>query len=95
MGQVNKASDAGYTFAMEYAMGNITLGAGYAHQEKVDGGASSNVKEDTITYFGIGYDIGGGVNTWVQLDNISHSDGDHSTTEADPQLVMAGISLGF
>ncbi|MFL2682593.1 MAG: hypothetical protein ACJ0G9_02670 [Alphaproteobacteria bacterium] len=39
--------------AMEYAMGNITVGAGYAHQEKVAGGASSNVKEDTMTYFGI------------------------------------------
>ena len=95
VGQVNKASDAGYTLAMEYAMGNITVGVGYAHQEKVDGGASSNVKEDTITYFGVGYDIGGGVNTWVQLDNISHSDGDHATTETDPQLLMAGISLWF
>ena len=95
VGQANKASDAGYTLAMEYAMGNITVGAGYAHQEKVDGGTSSNVKEDTITYFGIGYDLGGGVNSWVQLDNISHSDGDHATTEADPQLLMAGISLGF
>ena len=42
-----KASDAGYTFAMEYVMGNVTLGAGYAHQEKVAGGASSNVLEDT------------------------------------------------
>ena len=69
--------------------------AGYAHQEKVDGGASSNVKEDTITYFGLGYDIGGGVNTWVQLDNVDHSDGDHATTEVDPQILMGGISLGF
>jgi len=95
VGDANKASDAGYTAAIEYVMGNITLGVGYAHQEKVDGGSSSNVKEDTITYFGLGYDIGGGVNTWVQFDNISHSDGDHATTETDPQLLMAGISLGF
>ena len=95
VGQVNKASDAGYTVAMEYAMGNITVGAGYAHQEKVAGGASSNVMEDTMTYFGLGYDLGGGVNSWVQLDNIEHSDGDHATTEADPQILMAGISLGF
>ena len=95
VGQVNKASDAGYTMAIEYAMGNITVGAGYAHQEKVAGGASSNVMEDTMTYFGLGYDLGGGVNTWVQLDNVDHSDGDHATTEADPQILMAGISLGF
>ena len=48
-----------------------------------------------MTYFGLGYDLGGGVNTWVQLDNVDHSDGDHATTEADPQILMAGISLGF
>ena len=83
------------TGGIKATMGNITVGVGYAHQEKVDGGSSSNVKEDTITYFGLGYDIGGGVNTWVQFDNISHSDGNHATTEADPQLLMAGISLGF
>ena len=52
-------------------------------------------KEDTIIYYGIGYDLGGGVNTWVQLDDINHSDGDHATTEVDPQIIMAGISLGF
>ena len=94
-GDANKASDAGYTFAMEYAMGNITVGAGYAHQEKVVGGASSNVLEDTNTYFGLGYNLGGGVNTWAQLSNMDHSDGDHATTEVDPQILMAGISLGF
>ena len=91
----NKASDAGYTVAAEYAMGNITIGMGYAHQEKVDGGTSDLVKEDTIVYYGIGYNLGGGVNTWVQLDDIDHSDGDHATTEVDPQIIMAGISLGF
>ncbi len=91
----NKASDSGYTFAAEYALGNITVGIGYAHQEKVDGGTSDKVKEDTIIYYGIGYDLGGGVNTWVQLDDINHSDGDHATTEVDPQIIMAGISLGF
>jgi len=94
-GDANKASDAGYTFAMEYEMGNITVGAGYAHQEKVNGGASSNVLEDTATYFGIGYNLGSGVNTWAQLSNMDHSDGDHSTTEVDPQILIAGISMGF
>jgi hypothetical protein len=94
-GDAAKASDAGYTFAMEYGMGNLTFGAGYAHQEKVVGGASSNVLEDTNTYFGLGYNLGGGVNTWAQLSNMDHSDGDHATIEADPQILMAGISLGF
>ena len=44
---------------------------------------------------GIGYDMGGGVSTYVQLSNNDHSDGDHATTEVDPQVLFAGISIGF
>ncbi|MDB9762144.1 porin [Alphaproteobacteria bacterium] len=57
--------------------------------------AAGNVREDSITMLGIGYDMGGGVNTFVQLSNNDHSDGDHATTEVDPQVLFAGISLGF
>ena len=44
---------------------------------------------------GLGYDMGGGVNSYIQLSNGDHSDGDHATTEADPQVLFMGISLGF
>jgi len=102
-----KASDAGYTVAATYAMGNISVGAGYAHQEMVRGTtafaaattvgteAAGNVREDTITYVAVGYAMGGGVNTYVQLNTIDHSDGDQSTSEVDPTVIFAGISLGF
>ena len=88
-------------------MGNISVGAGYAHQEMVRGttaqaaattltdAAAGNVREDTVTYLAVGYDLGGGVNTYVQLNAIDHSDGDHTTTEVDPTVLFAGISLGF
>ena len=106
-GDAVKAKHSGYTFASEYAMGSITVGAGYAHQELVRGtraqarattltaADAGNVREDTLTYVGIGYNMGGGVNTYIQLNNMNHSDGDHATTEADPQVLFAGISLGF
>ena len=102
-----KSSDSGYTLAMEYAMGSITVGAGYAHQELVRGteqqsvattltaAAAGNTREDTVMYFGINYNMGGGVNTYAQLSNIDHSDGDSATVETDPQVLIAGISLGF
>ena len=88
-------------------MGNITVGVGYAHQELVRGtraqaaattltsAAANNVREDTITMVGIGYNMGGGVSSWVQLSSNEHSDGDHATTEVDPQVIFAGITLGF
>ncbi len=102
-----KAKDSGYTVSATYAMGNITLGVGYAHQELVRGtraqaaattltsADAGNVREDTVTMIGIGYNMGGGVNTYVQLSSNDHSDGDHATTEVDPQVLFAGISLGF
>ena len=106
-GDAVKAKESGYTVSATYAMGNITVGAGYAHQELVRGtraqntattltsAAAGNVREDSVTMLGIGYNMGGGVNTYVQLSNIDHSDGDHATTEVDPQVLFAGISLGF
>tara|TARA_Y100001958_G_scaffold66258_1_gene44594 strand:- start:3593 stop:4717 length:1125 start_codon:yes stop_codon:yes gene_type:complete len=98
----DKASHSGYTVMATYNMGNVTVGAGYAHEEKALGtrGATSTqagnlVAEDSITMVGIGYNLGGGVSTNLQLSNIDHTDGDHATTEADPQVLFANISLGF
>ena len=98
----DKASHSGYTVMATYNMGNVTVGAGYAHEEKALGtrGATSTqagnlVAEDSITIVGIGYNLGGGVSTNLQLSNIDHTDGDHATTEADPQVLFANISLGF
>ena len=103
-----KASSSGYTVAMEYAMGNITLGIGHGHQENTRGtrsatnnytdaaGTAGNVYEDSITYLGVGYNLGGGVNSWVQFNSMSYSDGDHATvTDTDPNTLVAGITLGF
>ena len=36
-GDAVKAKDSGYTVSATYAMGNITIGVGYAHQELVRG----------------------------------------------------------
>jgi len=103
----DKASDAGYNLAATYNMGNITVGAGLSHSENTRGtngqarattlttAAAGAVMEDTAVQFGIAYNMGGGVNTFVQLTNFTHSDGDHATTEADPQILIGGISLGF
>jgi len=98
----DKASHSGYTVMATYNMGNVTVGAGYAHEEKALGtrGATTTqagnlVAEDSITIVGIGYNLGGGVSTNLQLSNIDHTDGDHATTEADPQVLFANISLGF
>ena len=103
-----QAKDDGYTVAMEYAMGNITLGALYAHQELVRGtraatvrttaaaGTAGQVYEDEVTILGIGYNMGGGVNTFVQYNQMSHTDGTHvTTTDVDPSVLIAGITLGF
>ena len=103
----DKAANSGYNTAITWAMGNITLGAGYSHQELARGtsaqaaattltaAAAGNVREDNITMIGIGYDMGGGVSSYVQLSSNDHSDGDHATTEVDPQVLFAGISIGF
>ena len=105
-----QAKDDGYTVALEYAMGNITLGALFAHQELVYGtrAASDHTKttitatnagqvyEDSVTILGIGYNMGGGVNTFVQYNQMSHTDGTHATTtDVDPSVLIAGITLGF
>jgi hypothetical protein len=44
---------------------------------------------------GIGYDMGGGISTYVQLSSNDHTDGDATTVEVDPQVLFAGISIGF
>jgi len=106
-GDAIKASDSGYNVSATYVTGNITIGAGYSHQEIVRGtraqasattltsAAAGNTREDNFTILGIGYDMGGGVSTYVQLSNNDHSDGDHATTELDPLVLFAGISIGF
>jgi hypothetical protein len=101
----DKATNSGYNTAVTWAMGNITLGAGFSHQELTRGTAaaaaasataSSNlVREDNITMIGIGYDMGGGISTYVQLSSNDHTDGDATTVEVDPQVLFAGISIGF
>ena len=103
----DKANHSGYNTAITWAMGNVTLGVGYSHQELTRGtraqaaattltaAAAGNVREDNITMVGLGYDMGGGVSTYVQLSNNDHSDGDHATTEVDPQVLFAGVSIGF
>ncbi len=103
-----QAKEDGYTVAVEYAMGNITLGALYAHQELVRGtraatnrataaaGTAGQVFEDSVTILGVGYNMGGGVSTFVQYNTMSHTDGTHTTvTDVDPSVLIAGISLGF
>jgi len=98
----DQADHSGYTTMATYAMGNVTLGIGYAHEEKALGtrGATSSqaanlVAEDSITMIGIGYNMGGGVGTYIQLSNNDHTDGDVTTAEVDPQVLFAGITLGF
>ena len=104
-GDADKASDSGYTVSATYAMGNITVGIGYAQQEMVRGTRTATdasatataglVRSDEVTMLGVGYNMGGGVNTYVQLNSIDHSDGDAATAEVDPTVLFAGISLGF
>ena len=103
----DKASNSGYTISMEYGMGNITLGAGIAHQEKTMGtraatdstsgvGVAGNVYEDSITMVGVGYNMGGGVNSFIQYNSGTTTDGNHATvTDKDPSVLSMGITLGF
>ena len=98
----DKASHSGYNMQATYNMGNITVGVGYAQEEKALGTlnattaqAGNLVATDSVTMIGVGYDMGGGVNSYIQLSNNDHSDGDHATDEADPQVLFMGISLGF
>jgi len=103
----NKAANSGYTVSMEYGMGNITVGVGIAHQEKTMGtraatdsasgvGVAGNVYEDDITMFGVGYNMGGGVNSFIQYNAGSVTDGNFVTqTDKDPSVLSMGITLGF
>jgi hypothetical protein len=98
----DKANHSGYNVQATYNMGNISVGVGYAHEEKTLGTLNATttqagglVAEDSVTMIGLGYDMGGGVNSYIQLSNGDHSDGDHATTEVDPQVLFMGISLGF
>ena len=102
-----KAENSGYTVSMEYGMGNITVGVGIAHQEKTMGtraatdatagvGVAGNVYEDDITMLGVGYNMGGGVNSFIQYNAGSVTDGNHATvTDKDPSILSMGITLGF
>jgi len=100
-----KARHSGYNTGITWAMGNITLGVGYSHQELVRGtralaslagtGAAGDVAEDNITMIGLGYDMGGGISTYIQLSNNDHTDGNPLTAEVDPQVLFAGINIGF
>ena len=102
-----KARHNGYNTAITWAMGNLTLGVGYSHQELVRGtraqdvatvlpdANAGNVREDNITMIGLGYDMGGGISTYIQLSNNEHTDGDPTTAEVDPQVLFAGINIGF
>jgi len=98
----DKADHSGYNVQATYNMGNISVGVGYAHEEKALGTARATssqagnlVAEDSVTMIGLGYDMGGGVNSYIQLSNGDHTDGDHASTEVDPQVLFMGISLGF
>ena len=103
------ANNSGYTIAVEYAMGNITLGAGFAYQEKTLGTRAATdaggtvastdaafVNEDTVTMVGVGYNMGGGVNSFVQFNNMDYDDGNVLTaTDTNPSTLSMGITLGF
>jgi hypothetical protein len=100
----SKASSSGQNVALVYNMGNITLGVGWSEQEAVDGTAysiatgsdsASDVRSTNITHMGIGYNLGGGVNTYLQLSDFDVNDGDSMTTETSPQVIFAGINVGF
>ena len=102
----DKARHNGWNSAVTWAMGNLTLGVGYSHQELVRGtralaaitggtGKAGDVAQDNITMVGVGYDMGGGISTYVQLSNNNHEDGNVSTSEVNPQVLFAGINIGF
>ena len=44
---------------------------------------------------GIAYNLGGGVGTYVQMRDFDIEDGVETTSETAPQVIFAGISLGF
>jgi hypothetical protein len=99
-----KASSHGYNVALTHSMGNIVIGVGYSEMEAVDGSAwntaaagsnADGAQSTNITNIGISYNLGGGVGTYVQMSDYDISDGKADTTEISPQVIFAGISLGF
>jgi len=102
-----QSAHSGYSVNAVWNMGNIDVGIGFHHQQFVRGtagqaaattltsAAAGNVREDNYTTIGVGYNMGGGISTYIQLSDNDHSDGDHATTEVDPQVLFAGISIGF
>jgi hypothetical protein len=104
-----QASSSGWVASVTHAMGNIVIGAGYSEMEAVNGtrydlqagtnnaaaGAQSNVQTTNITNIGISYNLGGGVGTYIQMSDYDINDGNSMTTETSPQVIFAGISLGF
>ena len=99
-----KASSSGQNVALTYNMGNVTLGVGWSEQEAVNGtayntatagGNVSGVQSTNITHMGIGYNLGGGVGTFLQLSDFDINDGIQTTSETSPQVIFAGINIGF
>jgi hypothetical protein len=102
-----KAKDNGWTIGMNHIMGNISIGGGYTVMEKVRGtraqaaaatqttASADAVRQDASTYIGVGYNMGGGVNSFLQLMKDEHTDGDPTNNEADPTMLIFGLSLGF
>jgi hypothetical protein len=102
-----QSAHSGYSLNAVWNMGSIDFGVGFHHQEYTRGTAgqaaattltsadAGNVREDNYTTVGLGYNMGGGIATYVQLSNNDHSDGDHATTEVDPQVLFAGINISF
>jgi len=99
-----KAASSGQNMALTYNMGNITLGVGWSEMESVNGTAyntavghdgAADVRSTNITHMGIGYNLGGGVGTFLQLSDYDINDGDAATTEVSPQVIFAGINVGF
>ena len=99
-----KASSHGYNVALTHATGNIVIGVGYSEQEAVNGtkfnsatagGNLTGVQSTNITNIGISYNLGGGVGTYIQMSDYDINDGNADTTEVSPQVIFAGISLGF
>ena len=85
-------------------MGNIIIGVGYSEWEAVNGTsyntatASSNphgAQTTNVTNIGISYNLGGGVGTYIQMSDYDINDGKANTIEISPQVIFAGISLGF
>jgi hypothetical protein len=98
------AASSGYNVALTHSMGNIVIGVGYSEQEAVNGtryntavtgGNIAGVQNTNITNIGISYNLGGGVGTYIQMSDYDINDGDSMTTEISPQVIFAGISLGF